>query len=411
MRILWLLPQLPYPPDTGGKQDPLNMMRVFAELGDDITAGIVYFKFKDKPVIPPEFAALVCDTFWIPGNPQSKVAQLFGSLSDPVPFNFRRYYSEEGVGIVADAMSAKPSFDAVIIDHFHLGQLTLDAREKLKEKGIQPPKLVLRTPNVESNIVTRYAEKIDNVLVKTFAQKEASKMKPYEAKTLPEFDLVAAITPVDRDTFISFTKKPVNIISVTAGVDIDEIKPSDEPPVRGEVAFVGTFDWQPNVDGALWMINKVWPRILKKVPDAHLSIVGRNPPPYLVQKGSESITITGKVDSVAEYVRRASCIAVPLWIGSGMRLKILEAFAHGRAVVSTSLGAEGIEAVNGEHIVIADKPDDFALSVVEILTNGEKRDSIGRNARKLAEEKYSWDKVSNELREAVLDLIRQIKKS
>ena len=132
MRILWLLPQLPYPPDTGGKQDPFNMMRVFSELGDDITAGIIYFQ--NKPVIPPEFTALVSDTFLIPANPEGKVNQLFASLSDPVPYNFRRYYSEEGVGIVADAMSSKPSFDAVIIDHFHLGQLTLDAREKLKEK-------------------------------------------------------------------------------------------------------------------------------------------------------------------------------------------------------------------------------------------------------------------------------------
>ena len=92
MRILWLLPQLPYPPDTGGKQDPFNMMRVFAELGDDITAGIIYFKnTQDRPPIPPEFAALVSDTFMIPGNPESKVSQLFSSLSDPVPFNFRRY--------------------------------------------------------------------------------------------------------------------------------------------------------------------------------------------------------------------------------------------------------------------------------------------------------------------------------
>jgi len=386
-------------------------MRVFAELGDDITAGIIYFKnTQDRPPIPPEFAALVSDTFMIPGNPESKVSQLFSSLSDPVPFNFRRYYSEEGVGYVADAMSSKPSFDAVIIDHFHLGQLTLDAREKLKEKGIQPPKLVLRTPNVESNIVIKYANEIDNLFVKKYAQREAAKMRPYEAKTLPEFDLVAAISPLDRDTFISFTKTPINIISVTAGVDVDEIKPSDEPPVPGEVAFVGTYDWAPNVDGALWMIDKVWPRILKKIPDAHLSIVGRNPPLIVKNKESKSITITGKVDSVAEYVRRASCIAVPLWIGSGMRLKILEAFAHGRAVVSTSLGAEGIEAVNGEHIVIADKPDDFALNVVEILTNREKRESIGRSARKLAEDKYTWDKVSNELRDAILDLIRETKK-
>jgi len=405
MQILWLLPQLPYPPDTGGKQDPYYMMRVFAELGDDITAGIVYLK--EKPDIPPEFNELVCKTVWLPGNPQKAHGQLFSSLSDPVPFNFRKYYSEEGVGILEELMSSKPSFDAVIIDHLHLGQVALDARDNLKKKEIKTPRLILRTPNVESNIVTKYAERIDNVLVKIFAKKEAEKMKPYEAKTLPEFDLVAAISPVDRDIFGEMTKEKANLISVTAGVDIENIKPSGNPPVAGEVAFVGTFDWQPNVDGALWMIDEVWGGVLRKVPDAHLYLVGRKPPPYLEKKASDSVTLTGWVESVDEYVGRASCIAVPLWIGSGMRLKILEAFAHGKAVVSTSLGAEGIEVVDGEHILIADTPGDFIDRVNEVLTDTGKRESIGKAARALAVEKYSWDKVSNELRDAILDLIRQ----
>ncbi len=404
MRILWLLPVLPYPPDTGGKQDSYFLIREFSRLGDEITCGVIYHG-SEQPSIPPEFAELVERVVFLPGNPKALAARLFASLGDDIPFKFRKYYSEKAIDLVVGLLETDLNFDVVIIHHLHLVPLALDSRDRLARTGNRIPPIILRTPNVESAIVDKYSKRIDNPLIKTFARKEAKKMKKYEGAVMAEFDLVAAISPVDRDVLLEMSKGKGRIISVTAGMDADEIRISKNAPQPGEVAFVGTFDWHPNVDGALWMIGKVWPSVIERIPDAHLSLVGRKPPPPLSNAATDSVTVTGWVDSVGEYVEYASCIAVPLWIGSGMRLKILEAFAYGKAVVSTSLGAEGIEAVDGEHILLRDDPKEFADAVVEILSDESKRDMLGKNARKLVEEKYTWMKVSNDMRNAIGELM------
>jgi len=400
MRILWLLPVLPFPPDTGGKQDPYYMISILSSLGDQITAAPVYRQDK-PPDVPAEFAALVSDTVFLPGNPKSTYLRLFESLSDTLPFKLRQYYSEKAIGIVHDLLTRTPPYDVVIADHLHLVPVALESRKLVLDSGGTPPLFVLRTPNVESIIVEKYAHRIDNPLVKTFAGREAVKMKAYETKVLGEFDLVAAISPVDADILRTMSMEPDRIVCVTAGVDVDNLRPSDEEPKRGEVVFVGSFDWHPNVDGALWMIEKVWPSVLHRIPDAHLSLVGRNPPPYLRKAEQKSIAVTGRVESVGDYIRNASAVAVPLWIGSGMRLKILEAFAHGKPVVSTSLGAEGIEANDGEHILIRDDPAEFADALVKVLKDRLLQRTLGANARALVERKYSWSKVTGDLRAAI----------
>ncbi|HDS30705.1 MAG TPA: glycosyltransferase [Firmicutes bacterium] len=399
MKILWLLPVIPFPPDTGGKQDVFFMLREFSRMGNDITAGII-FHDENPPAVPDEFSRLVNDLFFIPGNPGKLHSRLLKTLTDDVPFKFRKYHSEESVRILADKI-ADGKFDTVICDHLHLAPLLLDTRPIVDFESVKFPKTVLRTPNVESVIVKKYADRVSNPMVAAFARRESEKMKKYESVVLSEFDLVAAISPVDKVTFEQLSKKSANIVSITAGVDTDELKPSSGPPIPGEVVFVGSFDWQPNVDGALWFIDKVWKKIRESFPEAHLSIVGRKPPPYLSEKASDSISVTGRVESVEDYVRRASCSIVPLWIGSGMRLKILEAFALGCPVVSTSLGAEGIEITDGEDILMRDDPAGFADAVLQVLTDINLRDRLAKNARMLVEQKYSWSKVANQFSDLI----------
>ncbi len=404
MRILWLLTLLPYPPDTGGKQDSFFMLREFADAGDEITCGVVY-QGAEPPDVPEGFARLVKEVVFLPGNPKALHSRLLGSLGDDVPFKFRKYHSREASDILASLLEKENGFDFLLIDHLHLAPLMLEVREHLRKKGVSVPPLVLRSPNVESTIVTKYAERVENPLVKAFAQRESRKVKAYEAGVLAEFDLVAAISPVDKATFEGISDRPANIISVTAGVEVDKLRPSDEPPVDGEVVFVGTFDWQPNVDGALWLANEVWPKVAEAYPKAHLSLVGRKPPPLIENLAGDSIAVTGEVESVEEYVARAGCCVVPLWIGSGMRLKILEAFALGRAVVSTSLGAEGIEIEDGGNILIRDEPESFAKAVIDVLTKPELRDRLGTNARALVERRYSWKRVAGGFRNEILKLL------
>jgi polysaccharide biosynthesis protein PslH len=311
-----------------------------------------------------------------------------------VPFKFRKYYSDQAVKILTEFLKSNPGFDFIVIDHYHLVPLVFDTRRLLIRMKSACPRLILRTPNVESSIVNKTAERIDNPMVKAFASREARKMSEYEAKTLGDFDLVAAISPVDQVTLVKNSRKPAKVVSVTGGMYPDQLLPSNVPPDPREVVLVGSFDWHPNVDGALWLIKKVWPLVLKEVHDAHLTLVGRKPPPSLESLACGNIAVTGQVPSVEEYINKASCSVVPLWIGSGMRYKILESFSLAKAVVSTTLGAEGIELENGKHILISDKPDGFAEAVIKILMDTELRDTLGQNARKLVEEKYSWPVIA-----------------
>jgi polysaccharide biosynthesis protein PslH len=393
MKILWLVTSVPFPPDTGGKMDSYFLIREFSRMGHEITAGIIYFG-DSPPTMPSEFSGLVRDIVFLPGNPKSLQSRLLGSLADEVPFKFRKYYSESAVKILADRIQKGPVIDAIVADHLHLVPLILDARKVLKKTAFQFPTLILRTANVESTIVKKYAERIDNPMVKAFASQEARKMRTYEGRVLKDFDMVAAISPVDQDTLRKMSGLSESIKYVTAGMDVEKLKPPSEPPTKGEVIFVGSFDWHPNVDGAIWLLDKVWPLVTKRLPEAHLSIVGKSPPPYLQKLASATVSIPGRVDVIEEYVGKSSCSVVPLWIGSGMRYKILEAFALARAVVSTSLGAEGIEITDGENILIRDDPEAFSDGIVQILQDAEFRDRLGMNARKLVEEKYSWPKVA-----------------
>jgi glycosyltransferase involved in cell wall biosynthesis len=403
MRFLWLTTLLPYPPDSGGKMDTFYMLQEFSRMGHDISLG--FFVFGDSnPEVPAELASLVKEIFFLKGNTKSLTSRLLGSLSDDVPFKFRKYYSDLAVQTVIDKVQSTGP-DVILVDHLHLAPLVFDARYAARRSGLKFPPPVLRTHNVESTIVSKYAERVDNILVKTFASREASKMKVYEAAAVSEFDLVAAISPVDQTTLQTLSHGKARIISVTAGVHTDTLVPSPNPPNPGEVNYVGTFDWQPNVDAASWFVEKVWPIVIQRLPNAHLSLVGKSPPPYLEKLAGPTISLTGRVDSIEEYVSKAECCVVPLWIGSGMRYKILEAFALGKAVVSTSLGAEGIEITDGTHILLRNDPQSFASAVIEVLENPDLRDRLGTNARKLVEERYSWPDVARRFESSIESLL------
>jgi polysaccharide biosynthesis protein PslH len=404
MRILWLHTSLPYPPDSGGKQDTFFMMREFSRLGHKITSGII-FHGDTPPEIPGGFSELITTSFFLPGNQGKLHKRLFASLSDDVPFKFRKYYSKAAVSKLVEFLKIHSGFDCIIVDHLHLAPLILDSKSVVSKNGIKIPPIILRTPNVESTIVKKYSERVDNPLVKAFAGNEAEKMKEYESRILSEFALVASISPVDADKFTKMTGGNVNIVTVTGGADIDNLQPPDTDPIDGEVVYVGAFDWQPNVDAAVWLINEVWPLVLKNYPGAHCTLVGKNPPPYLEKLASDSVTLTGFVPSVIDFINPAACGVVPLWVGSGMRFKILEAFALGKAVVSTTLGAEGIEITDGSDILIRDDPESFAEGIAAVLRDENLRRKLGKNARILVENKYAWNKVAEGFIDEILKLL------
>jgi glycosyltransferase involved in cell wall biosynthesis len=153
-------------------------------------------------------------------------------------------------------------------------------------------------------------------------------------------------------------------------VDLSQFHPSStRKPEKPLIAFVGAMDWEPNIDGAEYFCAEIWPKVRARVPNAVFRLVGRNPDRRVQRLGSDSVEITGRVPSVVEHLWEAAAVIVPLRIGGGTRLKIYEAMAAGRAVVSTTVGAEGLDVQHGEDIVLADDPNAFAGAVIQLLTD------------------------------------------
>jgi len=259
--------------------------------------------------------------------------------------------------------------------------------------------VVLKTPtvlfqhNVESIIWQRQARWEKNTIKRIVFKMEAAKMNRYEANALRRFQYIIAVSESDRN-LMSKEVAPQKITVVPTGVDLTQFKAAnDSEPAGHQVIFLGSMDWEANVDAVSHFCQEIWPLVLSEVPDAKFRIVGRNPSPSVKRLASQSVEVTGTVPSVTEYLQAASVVVVPLRIGGGTRLKIFEAMATGKAVVSTTIGAEGLEVQDGKDIFLVDSPEAFAKRVVDVLRNSALRGRIGKAAAVTAS-KHDWSCVA-----------------
>jgi glycosyltransferase involved in cell wall biosynthesis len=232
-------------------------------------------------------------------------------------------------------------------------------------------------------------------------------MLRFEGRTLARFDRVLAVSDVDRDTlqrlYASQLSAPVSVIPT--GVDIEYFtpKPLDAAHAR-HIVFTGSMDWLPNEDGVVYFCRDVLPRIRQAEPDVTFTIVGRSPTPAVRRLAQEEgVDVTGRVTDVRPYLANAVVYVVPLRIGGGTRLKIFEAMAAGKAIVSTSIGAEGLPTTDGQHLVLADNADAFASAVIGLLRDDTRRQHLERQARTLVAEHYDWAAAAEQLEACITD--------
>jgi len=276
------------------------------------------------------------------------------------------------------------SFDVVVCDF-------LDAAVNFPRNITIPT--VLFQHNVESEIWRRLALVQSHPAKKFLYQVEFAKMFGYERKMVRRFQHVIAVSEHDR-SLMSRWVDPARITVVPTGVDLKQFKgKSPAREIGNLVIFVGAMDWGPNVDAVEYFCQEIWPAVKAKIPDARFRIVGRNPDRRVEKLAGESIEITGSVPSVVDHLYAAAVVVVPLRIGGGTRLKIYEAMAAGKAVVSTSVGAEGLDVHHGSDIVLADDPTTFAENVVGLLRDEQLRRRYEQSAAALAA-KYDWAAIS-----------------
>jgi glycosyltransferase involved in cell wall biosynthesis len=272
---------------------------------------------------------------------------------------------------------------------------------------------VLFTHNVEAEIWRRHAETASRPLKRLLMHGQWSRMLAFERAALDRFDLILAVSDADRATFERlYPSGGRSYHVVPTGVDTEFFAPRTSHVAPPHVArdrhlvFTGSMDWLPNEDGMLYFCREILPRIRQVEPDVTVSIVGRAPTPAVQRLAQErGVEVTGRVEDVRPHIAGGSVYIVPLRIGGGTRLKIFEAMSMAKAVVSTTVGAEGLPVTPGRDIVIADEPARFAQAVVHLLRSERDRRRLEAAARQLVVDRYDWSAVSREL-EAALDRAR-----
>jgi glycosyltransferase involved in cell wall biosynthesis len=254
---------------------------------------------------------------------------------------------------------------------------------------------VLFQHNVEAMIWERHATVARHPVKRAYMRRQWQRMLRHEQAECARFDQVIAVSPEDAAVFTDrFGVREVS--HVPTGVDTEYFRPSGtEQRQPHEIVFTGSMDWMPNEDAIHWFVQDILPLVRARVPDVTLTVVGRNPPASIrALAGDPAITVTGSVPDVRPYIERAAAFIVPIRIGGGTRLKIFEAMAMERPVVSTVIGAEGLPVRDGVDALLADTPEAFADSVIRLLLDPALASRIGDAAASAVRAEYGWDRVA-----------------
>jgi glycosyltransferase involved in cell wall biosynthesis len=246
-----------------------------------------------------------------------------------------------------------------------------------------------------------------NLFKSLFYQREFKKLKKQEISSWQKQDAVFATSRRDCD-MIGKSVSETDTFVIPNGVNTDFFYPSNRNLQKNTLVFTGTMNYVPNEDAMLYFIKDILPLIRQEIPDIQLYVVGNNPPERLRKLSSGHVTVTGFVDDVRPYIHQAPVYVVPLRMGGGTRLKILESLATKTPVVSTKIGAEGIDVTDGEDILLEEDPESFAAAVITLLKNKKKRKKIARKGYELVKQKYDWKVIGSKIERAYQQLQEQV---
>ena len=268
-------------------------------------------------------------------------------------------------------------------------------------------KRIIDQHNIEYDLLWRTFQKETSWVRKWYNWVESRLLRSAEIDLCRKADIV--LTTSERDSLLLKEVLPQNSIEVVPnGVDIEIFHGGFSEDVSCQVIFTGAMNYYPNIEAVLSFAKQCWPLIKAEMPGVTWKIVGREPPPQVRElEKLPGITVTGTVTDVRPYLAASAVAIAPLRIGGGTRLKILEAFAMSKAVVSTSIGCEGLAAISGKHLLIADRPDEFAQAVIKLLKSPETRVALGSASRMLVEEEYSWEYCGSQLLRVLDESIRE----
>ncbi|MBK8251713.1 MAG: glycosyltransferase [Polyangiaceae bacterium] len=401
MKVLWVKSELLHPVDKGGKIRTLEMLRHLMR-NHEVTYVCLASPTDTQEAFESarDYCHRLVTVPWSEPPRFSKgfYLELAKNVVSPLPYVIEKYRQPQMLQWIARE-DARGAFDVVVCDFL---SPSANVPKKLRAAT------VLFEHNVETILWERTYKNEQNPAKKAYFYAQYQKMRAYENALCHRYQTVAAVSTNDaeaiRDLFQIRDAYPV-----PTGVDFDffaplveggtDGRPAKVPREKADLVFTGSMDWMPNEDAILWFADAVLPRIAASVPDVKVTVVGRNPTPKLKELAAREprIVLTGRVDDVRPYIERSSVYIVPIRVGGGTRIKIYEAMGMARAVVSTTIGAEGLPVANGQEIVIADEPNHFADEVVRLVRDEGARSNIEQAARKAVVERFGWNRATDAL--------------
>lgn len=400
LKILFLSQRFLFPMDTGGK---IRTGKILEQLSRKAELTVIsnVESPKDDPYLP-EMSRLCRKFIPVPWKETERYNLKFylkiaaQSLSR-YPISVLNDYSPALEQAVLEELQ-RENYDLAICDFL---QSTLNFR---RVKNI--PQLLFQH-NVEATITQRHLMNAKDPVSKVFWGLQHRKMMAHEGSMCRRFDATIAVSEKDKERMEEWFSAS-HVFDIPTGVDTDFFKPAEGVREKKQLVFTGSMDWLPNEDAMIYFVDKIFPLIKQAEPETTLKIVGRKPTPSLLKltEGRGDITTTGWVEDTRPYMAESAVFIVPIRIGGGTRMKIYEALAMGKAMVSTSVGAEGLPLAHDEQILFADDERAFADRVIELLRDREHRRRLGETARQYVYDHFRWEKVAD----VFLDLCRQTAK-
>lgn len=388
MKILFLSTKGPLPTNDGHSLRTYNLLKQIASVHEVYLLSFV--KFQEEYIYIEEIKKVCRSVNYVElGENISKISMgrsILRSLVSRQPFIAIKYCKKNMRRMIQDIVEKE------CIDLVHIDILPMCVYLEL----VQGIPTVLNAHNAESLLLGRQAANEKNLLKKMYYASQQQKLDLFERKAANQVDHVVTCSEDDRNIFESFAPRiPVTI--VPNGVDVDYFCASNEIAEQDmKIVFVGGLNWFPNLDGLKWFDEEVLPYVLRECPDVCIHVIGRYEKD-IKWKNSNHFCIEGFVPDIRPYLEMGAVVVVPLRIGGGTRLKILDAMSMSKAIVSTSIGAEGLSTLDGINIVLRDNPEEFSEGIIELIKDREKRQSIKKAARLFVEENYQWNSIGTRL--------------
>ncbi len=389
MRILQICHKPPYPHIDGGCIAIKNISQGLIEKFDTIK--IITISTQKHPFKKENFPSYFLEKSKIEHvfvDTKLNIVDAFSNLVTYDSYNVSRFFSPDFNALLIKTLRAE-SFDVIILESLFTTPYIQTIR------AYSSAKIVLRSHNLEHIIWKRLANETQNPAKKIYLNLLSNQLKKYELNVINDVDGIACISLEDEKKYKNLDyQKP--IICIPFGLDINEYIPENKKP-QGKIKFfhLGAMDWKPNLEGVSWLVENVWPKILKEIPNAELHLAGKNMPSWLLNENYEGIINHQEVNNAIDFINSMDIMLVPLLSAGGIRVKIIEGMALAKPIISTTIGAEGIE--HDGNIKIADYEEEFVLHAKSLEADFDNSKKLGESARIHVSNLYDNKKIVNNL--------------